>query len=183
VREREKVMDVPMNWAFVKAMLMHGDVQFILLDKRVQKVLYDYALKHGEDKVWLDSLFNAGPRSIFHHARKHRDHFHVRLYNPRAQELAHRLAPLMPVRPDENIAFHRVQQGNTLGAIAHKYGSTVKTLKTANHLSSDFLRLGQVLRVPLRGPCTNCPVPPLVVVPARRLPPSQAAGPSGAAGL
>jgi len=171
IRERETVMDVPMNWAFAKAILMNGDVQFILLDKRVQKVLYDYALAHGENKQWLDSLFHAGPRSMFFHARKHRDHFHVRLYNPRAQELAHRLAPLMPRRTDENIAFYRVVKGDTLGGIARKMGSSVKTIKNANHLTSSFLRLRQVLRIPLRGPCTNCPVPPLIVVPPRQLPP------------
>lgn len=171
VKEREKVMDVAMNWAFAKAILMNGDVQGILLDSRVQKVLYDYALKQGENKQWLDSLFNAGKRSIFHHARRHRDHFHVRLFNPRAQELAWRLAPLMPVRPDENIAFHRVKKGDTLGAIAVKYGSSVKQLKNANHLANAFLRVGQVLRVPLKGPCTNCPVPPLPNVPPRRVPP------------
>ena len=171
VKEREKVMDVAMNWAFVKAILMHGDVQGILLDWRVQRVLYDYALAHGEDKQWLDSLFNAGKRSVFHHARRHRDHFHVRLFNPRAQELAWRLAPLMPVRPDQNIAFHRVKKGDTLGGIAVRYGSSVTKLKMVNRLTSSFLRVGQVLRVQLRGPCTNCPVPPLVVVPPRRVPP------------
>lgn len=171
IKEREKVMDVPMNWAFARAMIMHGDVQFILLDKRVQKVLYDYALKHGEDKGWLDSLFT-GPKAIFRHARRHRDHFHVRLWNARAQELAHRLAPLMPQRPDENIAFHRVKRGDTLGHIASKYGSSVKKLKEGNRLTSNFLKVGQVLRVKLRGPCTNCPVPPLVTVPPRRLPPA-----------
>ena len=175
VREREKVMDVAMNWAFAKAILMHGDVQFILLDRRVQKVLYEYALSHGEDKQWLDSLFHAGPRSVFFHARKHRDHFHVRLYNPRAQELAHRLAPLMPKRPEQNVAFYRVVKGDTLGGIALKMGSSVQKLKTANRLTSSFLRLRQVLKVPLRGPCTNCPVPPLVVLPPRRVPPPPAA--------
>lgn len=41
-------------------------------------------------------------------------------------------------------------------------------LKTVNRLNSSVLRVGQVLRVPLRGPCTNCPVPP---VPPRRVPP------------
>jgi len=167
VKEREKVMDVPTNWAFVKALLAHADVQYILLDKRVQKVLYDYALKHGEDRATLDKLFNGGPRGIFHHARRHRDHFHVRLFNPRAQELAYRLAPLMPVRPDENVAFHKVKKGDTLGGIAWKYGSTVKTLQTKNHLTTNLLRIGQIIRVPLRGPCTDCPVPPLPVVPPR----------------
>lgn len=171
VKEREKVMDVPMNWAFAKAMLTHGDVQYILLDKRVQKVLYDYALKHGEDKAWLDALFS-GPRAVFRHARKHRDHFHFRLWNPRAQELAHRIAPLLPSRPDENVAFHRVKKGDTLGGIAVKYGSSVKKLKETNRLANNFLKLGQVLRVQLRGPCTSCPVPPLVVVPPRRVPPA-----------
>lgn len=172
IKEREKVMDVPMNWAFAKAILMHGDVQYILLDWRVQKALYAFALAHGENKAWLDSLFNAGRRSVFHHARRHRDHFHVRLFNPRAQELASRLAPLMPTRPEENIAFHRVVKGDTLGGIAQRLGSSVKKLKSANHLANNFLKLGQVLKVPLKGPCTNCPVPPLVVVPPRHLPPS-----------
>jgi hypothetical protein len=170
---REKVMDVPMNWAFAKAMLMHGDVQYILLDYRVQKVLYDYALKHGENKAWLDSLFH-GERRIFRHARKHRDHFHVRLYNARAQELAYRLAPLMPARPEENLALHRVVKGDTLGGLAHRFGSTVATLKLVNRLTSNALRVGQVLKVPLRGPCTSCPVPRLVVVPPRRVPPPPA---------
>jgi LysM repeat protein len=174
VKEREKVMDVAMNWAFVKAVLTHADVQFIFLDWRVQKVLYDYALKHGENKAWLDSLSNAGKKSVFFHARKHRDHFHLRLYNPRAQELAHRLAPLMPKRPDENIAFHKVVKGDTLGGIAGKYGSSVKKIKEVNGLTSNALRLRQVLKVPLRGPCTSCPVPPLLVVPPRRVPPPPA---------
>lgn len=179
IKERETVMDVAMNWAFAKAILMHGDVQFILLDKRVQKVLYDYALAHGENKQWLDSLFHAGPRSAFFHARKHRDHFHVRLFNPRAQELAHRLAPLMPRRPEQNVAFYRVVKGDTLGGIAQKMGSSVSKLKAANHLTSSFLKLRQVLKVPLRGPCTNCPVPGLVVIPSRRVPPPAASSATG----
>ncbi|MDP3504378.1 MAG: penicillin-insensitive murein endopeptidase [Myxococcales bacterium] len=175
VKEREKVMDVAMNWAFVKAVVMHGDVQGILLDWRVQNVLYAYALKQGEDRDWLDSLFKA-PRALFHHARRHRDHFHIRYLNPRAQELAFRLAPLMPQRPEENIALHRVVRGDTLSDIAVRYGSSVSRLKAANHLSNHLLRVRQVLRVPLRGPCTTCPVAPIPTVPPRRLPPEKPRG-------
>jgi hypothetical protein len=169
VKEREKVMDVAMNWAFVKAMLLHGDVQYVLLDWRVQNVLYAYALKQGEDRAWLDALFKAGKRSVFHHARKHRDHFHVRYFNPRAQELAYRLAPLMPARPEENVALHKVKKGDTLGAIAWRYGSSVARLKRRNGLTGHLLRVGQVLRVPLQGPCAECPVAPLPKVPRRWL--------------
>jgi LysM repeat protein len=171
VRERERYIDARLNWALVKALVTLTDVQLILVDKRVQRVLYEYALAQGEDRQWLDSLFHAGPRSIVKHARRHRDHFHVRFYNPRAQELGRRVAPLLAKRPEHNIASHRVRSGDTLSGIAHRFGSSVQAIRTANRMRNDFLRLGVVLRVPLRGPCTRCPLPPQVVVPPRRMPP------------
>ncbi len=173
-REREKVMDVEKNWALAKELVSRCDVQFILLDRRVQAVLYEWALKHGEDKAWLDSLFHAGMASVFQHARRHRDHFHVRLYNPRATELGRRLQPLLALRPDQNVAFHRVQRGDTLGKIAARYGSSVGKLRAANRMKTDFLSLGRVLQVPMRKPCTRCPVAPAVEVPPRHVPPGWA---------
>jgi len=170
-RERERYIDPALNWALIKALVTTGDVQFILVDKRIQKVIQDAALKEGEDKAWIDSLFNAGTAALVQHARKHRDHFHVRFYNPRAQELGRRVAPFLAQRPEYNLAMHRVKQGDTLGAIARKYGTTVAALQKANHLKNSFLRIAQVLKVPLRGPCTQCPIPPVVVIPPRRLPP------------
>lgn len=169
-REREKYIDPVMNWALIRALVTHADVQVILVDRRVQKVLYDHALKIGEDKAWLDSLFHAGAKSILQHARGHRDHFHVRFFNPRAQELGRRIAPLLALQPEHNIAMHRVRSGDTLGAIAMRYNSTVSAIRNANRIRGTLLRIGQVLSVPLRGPCTRCPVPPPVVVPPRRLP-------------
>jgi murein endopeptidase len=169
-RERERYIDPVMNWALIRAIVTHTDVQVILVDRRVQKVLYDHALKIGEDKAWLDGLFHAGERSIIKHARGHRDHFHVRFFNPRAQELGRRIAPLLALQPEHNIAMHRVRSGDTLGAIAMKYNATVPAIRNANRIRGHLLRIGQVLSVPLRGPCTRCPVPPPVVVPPRRLP-------------
>lgn len=179
VRERERVIDVEKNWALVKAFVMHGDVQFILVDQRIQKVLYEHAKRAGEDPAWLDSLFHSGRSSILQHARRHRDHFHVRFFNGRAQELGRRVAPLLAERPEQNLALHRIRKGDTLGGIATRYGSSVTAIKRASGLSSNLLRVGRVLKVPLRKPCTSCPVPPPTVVPPRRLPPSAlASGPS-----
>ncbi len=180
VREREKVIDVAKNWALVKALVIHGDVQFILVDQRVQKVLFEYAMKAGEDPQWLESLFHSGRASMLQHARRHRDHFHVRYFNKRAQELGVRVAPLLAVRPEENLALHRVRKGDTLGGIASRYGSGVAAIKKASGLTSNLLRIGRVLKVPLRKPCTTCPVPPLIVVPPRRLPPSPPSVDAGA---
>jgi murein endopeptidase len=169
-REREKYIDPVMNWALIRAIVTHTDVQVILVDRRVQKVLYDHAVRIGEDKAWLDSLFHRGERSLIKHARGHRDHFHVRFFNPRAQELGRRIAPLLALQPEHNLAMHRVRSGDTLGAIALRYNSTVSSIRNANRIRGALLRIGQVLSVPLRGPCTRCPVPPPVVVPPRLLP-------------
>jgi hypothetical protein len=142
----------------------------------VQSVLYAWALKHGEDRAWLDSLFR-GPNPLFHHARKHRDHFHVRYLNPRAQELAWRVAPLLPLHPEENVALHKVKRGDNLFTIGLTYGSSVARLRKANGLEANaILRVGQVLKVPLPGPCTTCPVAPLPRVPPRRVPPATPRG-------
>jgi murein endopeptidase len=180
-RAREKYIDPVMNWELVKAVVTFTDVQAILVDRRVQKVLYDHALKAGEDKAWLDSLFHAGEASLIKHARGHRDHFHVRFFNPRAQELGRRIAPLLALQPEHNIAMHRVRSGDTLGAIAIRYNSTVPMIRNANRIRGHMLRIGQVLSVPLRGPCTRCPVPPPVVVPPRRAPARMVAEPNVAA--
>ncbi|GEN10141.1 Penicillin-insensitive murein endopeptidase [Myxococcus fulvus] len=168
-REREKYINVPLNWAFIRAVVTKTDIQLILVDKRVQKVLYDYALSAGEDKAWLDSLFH--PAGIIRHARRHRDHFHLRFHNPKAQELGRRVQPLLSLQPEHNVTTHRIRSGDTLGGIALRYNSSVALIRKANRMKNNFLRAGQRLAVPLRGPCTHCPVPPPFVLPPRMLPP------------
>ena len=174
-RAREHVIDVGLNWALIRSLLIKTDVQMILVDRRVRKVIYDYAVRAGEDKAWLDSVFNDGFTGIVRHARGHRDHFHIRFHNPRAQELGRRVQPLLSLQPEHNVTTHRIRNGDTLGGIALKYGSTVALIKKANRMSSNFLRAGNRLTVPLRGPCTHCPVPPPFVLPPRRLPPDAVA--------
>ncbi|MCP3143515.1 LysM peptidoglycan-binding domain-containing protein [Pyxidicoccus xibeiensis] len=170
-RERERYINVPLNWAFLKALVTKTDVQMVLVDRRVRQVIYNHALAAGEDKAWLDSLFNDGPTGVIRHARRHRDHFHIRFHNARAQELGRRVQPLLALQPEHNVTVHRIRNGDTLGGIALRYGSTVASIKKANRMRNNFLRAGQRLSVPLRGPCTHCPVPPPFLLPPRRLPP------------
>lgn len=170
-KKRELAMDLPLNWALLKALVTTGDVEFVLVDKRIQARLYAFALQQGEDQAWLDKLFHAGPASLVRHARRHRDHFHVRYFAARSQELGRRIQPLLARQPEQNLVIHRVKKGDTLGGLAGRFNSTVKLIQKANGLSSSALRVGRTLNIPLRGPCTNCPVPPPLIVPARCLPP------------
>lgn len=170
-KRRDLAMELSYNWALLKSLVSSADVQFVLVDRRIQARLYAFALSQGEDKAWLDRLFHAGAASLIKHARRHRDHFHVRFFSPRSQELGRRIQPLLARQPEQNLVIHRVRRGDTLGALAMRFNSGVKLIQKANGLTSTALRVGRTLNIPLRGPCTNCPVPPPLVVPPRCLPP------------
>lgn len=174
--KRENVMDMSRNWALIRAFAEHTDVQVILVDRKLQKLLAAQALREGEDAAWVDSIFK-GPKALVKHARHHRDHFHVRLVAPRSQELGRRVLPFLARQPDQNRTIHRVRSGDTLGHLAARYGSSITAIKKANGMRNTFLRLGRTLQVPLRGPCNQCPTPPPVVVPPRRVRPVPTAQP------
>lgn len=171
LKTRELAMDLEVNWALLKALITLGDVQFVLVDKRIQNRLYTYALDQGENKAWLDTLFRAGTHSLVRHARGHRDHFHVRYFAGRSQELGYRIMPLLAKQPAQNIAMHKVAPGDTLGRLAARYNTAAHLIQKANGLSSGALRVGRTLNIPLRAPCARCPRPAAVVVPPRCLPP------------
>jgi len=48
--------------------------------------------------------------------------------------------------PDRTV-IHEVQSGDTLGALAKKYGTTIDLIKKSNRLSSNVIRVGQQLRL------------------------------------
>ena len=50
--------------------------------------------------------------------------------------------------PKPAARYHTVQPKQTLWAISQKYGTTVASLKKANGLTSDNIRIGQSLRIP-----------------------------------
>jgi penicillin-insensitive murein endopeptidase len=83
-------LDCERSWAFIKALVTQTDVEYIFMDARVQRLLKHYAMDAGEDKGWLDTIFQSGsphPSPIIRHANGHRTHMHVRFHNPRAQQV------------------------------------------------------------------------------------------------
>jgi penicillin-insensitive murein endopeptidase len=63
---------------------------------------------------------------------------------------------------------HRVRNGETLGGIARRYGTSVTAIRRANGLKSTRVRAGRSYTIPIRkAPVDSGPV----LVPPRRLPP------------
>jgi penicillin-insensitive murein endopeptidase len=169
-------LDLPRNWALVRSLLLLTDVETILLDNRIQKALYDYALSIGEDKVWLGHIFQfilGFKDAPIVHVRLHRTHYHVRFFNRTAQELGRRAYPflieLKKIPPPVFTVPHYVRAGETLGHLALRYGSSVRAIQQTNGLRGIIIRAGQTLRIPLKGAAAP-PAAPLVI-PARPLPP------------
>jgi len=169
-------LDLPRNWAFVRALLLRTDVETILLDGRIQRLLYSHALSIGEDKAWLDRVFRfvkGAKEARICHASGHRTHYHVRFFNPVAQELGRRAYPhlisLKKINPPVFSARHVVREGETLGHLARRYGTTPRAIQKYNGLPSSLIRAGRSYRIPLKGVAAP-PTGPLVI-PARMLAP------------
>ncbi len=168
-------LDLPRNWALVRAIVARTDVEVIFLDTRVQRLLYQYALSIAEDKVWLDHVFqfSRGARdAIIQHLPNHRTHYHVRFYNPIAQELGRRAHPalvqLKLMDPPVFTVAHLVRAGQTLGHLAARYGTSVRAIMQANGLTTTQLRAGRAYRIPVK---TAAPPAQALVIPPRLLPP------------
>ncbi len=168
-------LDLARNWALVRALVVCTDVERILLDTRIQRLLYKHALDVGEDRDWLDRVFqfSKGARdAIVRHVAGHRTHYHVRFFNPVAQELGRRAHPFLVqqgvVPPPVYSISHVVRRGQTLGHLARRYGVSASAIRQVNGLRTTRLRAGRAYRIPMRA---AAPPPAPVVIPQRLLPP------------
>jgi penicillin-insensitive murein endopeptidase len=180
-----KTLDVPRTWALVKALVTETDVERIFLDRTLIRALLAHAREIGEDPDWLDELVGRhrnGQDAILQHERRHRNHLHVRFWNPVAQDCArlnHAQLVAQGVLPPPSIR-HRIRGGETLSTIARRYGVSATAIKRANGMRTSFLRAGRTLLVPMRRvPVMAAPL----VIPPRLVPRAQAVPPQVPAAL
>ncbi len=82
-RATPRTLDAPRTWALIKALVDSGEVEYVFLQLRLQKPVYDYARKTGTPKAVLDRIFQypqgrRSKRGIVRHERGHDDHLHIR---------------------------------------------------------------------------------------------------------
>jgi LysM repeat protein len=174
-RATAKNLDRARTWCFVRALITETDVEMILIDAYLQSLLREHALQIGEDPHWIQSLFLGadGLPPIIRHAKGHATHLHIRFFNPIAQETARRLYPLLvrnnKITPPTQYLRHRAKEGETLGRLAKKYGTTIQAIQRANGLRKTLIRAGHDYLIPRSGGVRIST--PAVAVPPRRLPP------------
>ena len=168
---RKKDLDLPRTWALVRALVTETDVERIFVDRSLISVLYAHAVEEGEDRGWLSDIFGrSGDKGIIQHEKRHKDHLHVRFFNPRAQEQGRVVYPVLVetgVAPPPMVR-HKVRSGETLGSLARRYGTSATAIRRATGLRTSQLRAGRSYTIPIRRtPPDSGPV----VIPPRRLPP------------
>jgi murein endopeptidase len=172
---RKRDLDLPRTWALVRALITETDINRIFIDRSIISLLYGQAVAEGEDKGWLADVFGrTSEKGIIQHERKHKDHLHARFFNPRAQELGRLTYPVLVeagVAPPPTLRY-RVRRGETLGALARRFGTTTRAIRSANGLRGSLLRAGRSYTIPVRR---TPPDAGPVVVPPRRLPPGRIA--------
>ncbi len=57
-------------------------VQYIFLDRSIQKVLYDYGIAHGCTQAYLNRLFGGVPGALVQDIPGHVSHMHIRFFTP-----------------------------------------------------------------------------------------------------
>ena len=78
-----QTMDAEKTWHFMKSILETGNTQYLFVDHKLQRPLYEHAKASGLSEQALGEIFQY-PRSrhtkkgIIRHTRGHRNHMHIR---------------------------------------------------------------------------------------------------------
>lgn len=167
-------LDRERTWAFVRTLVTDTDVELILMDRSVQRLVRQFAIARGEDREWVDQLFDGGGGlpPLIRHAKGHATHIHVRFYNPLAQETGRRSYEILIKRrvlsPPSYFVRHKAKSGDTLSELALKFHVPAKVIQQTNGMKTDVLKIDREYRIPQSGGVRTAP---RVAVPTRRLPP------------
>ncbi len=77
-------LDVPKTLFLVRTLLKYGYVQYIFIDRRIQRRLHERARDMGAPDAWLDAVFEYpewdSHDSIVRHSPGHLSHMHIRFW-------------------------------------------------------------------------------------------------------
>lgn len=82
-RIRRKELDAARTLWLVREFINSGTVEYIFMDRWVQRLVYKEAERQGAPQEWLDAVFEYpkyGGKALVRRAKGHDDHMHLRFY-------------------------------------------------------------------------------------------------------
>ena len=159
-------LDVAKTWFLILSLIKTRRVQYIFLDRRIQRILYRYAYSNGWDRKFLEHLFkDVGtpyPDSIIRDVPGHRNHMHVRFYAPWScfaatvskgdREKLALIALAQEAYLPKRIKYYIKGNEGNLHSLARSFGVSYDDLCRWNNLTgSERLRAGRCLVFFKRG--------------------------------
>ncbi|MEN6439409.1 MAG: penicillin-insensitive murein endopeptidase [Syntrophobacter sp.] len=151
----EDNLDAAKTWCLIDNIIRSQRVQYIFLDRRVQQVLYNYAVTRGYDQAYLDRVFGNVRGSLIQHVRNHYDHIHVRFFTPWSTLAAHigegegekRMVIEMAQQSylPKKVNYYVNANDTSLDSLAQSFGVTKRDLCRWNRLNASA--------VPVPGSC------------------------------
>lgn len=89
VKASRSNIDLELTWALIDAFLDADAVEYIFIDRKLQRWLYDWALDNKKaSKKALDAIFQVGGRggAVIRHEPGHLNHMHIRFRCPSTDE-------------------------------------------------------------------------------------------------
>ncbi len=185
-------LDLARTWAFVRAFITESDVEVMFMATRVQKLLKAYALSIGEDRAWLDDVFQVGGKSVrplIFDVPGHGTHIHVRFYAGASREVGRRayayLVKHKMVHRGSPFMSHTVKAKETLVQMALKFHTTPSAIRKANHMASSHVVRGHTYLIPrsqgVEYISARFDLPPRRLPPTNPVPPGSVAAAAGLA--
>ncbi len=142
-------LDAAKTWCLIENLIASQRVQYIFLDRSVQKLLYEYACTLGYDQAYLERVFGNVRGSLIQHIPNHIDHMHVRFFTPWSTLAAH----IGGDETDKQLVIEIAQQSylpkkvnyyvngseKGLAELARSFGVTEGDLCRWNHISPSTL--------------------------------------------
>ncbi|MBW2734604.1 MAG: penicillin-insensitive murein endopeptidase [Deltaproteobacteria bacterium] len=87
VKASAKTLHAERMWFLISSLVATGDVEYIFIDRRLQRAMYRFARSQGHSKQELGRVLQYPRRhgGIVRHWKGHRDHIHVRFVRPSRQ--------------------------------------------------------------------------------------------------
>lgn len=118
-----------------------SDIQISSGDDVSAKKLYDQAVDQKKDGEIMEAK-----EKYQRILSDHPDFGHVEKAQKELEDLNMELIFSDQETPDKTV-IHDIKSGDTLGALAKKYGTTIELIKKNNGLTSNVIRVGKTLRI------------------------------------